>query len=162
MSDDFDSIRQAILKLPDAQKRNLSAWLGSQVSGDRPHAAAEAGAVLYAEVCRSIGLEFFSWGELRKLKPGVAASVHNIAVAFESSLLRLFPTASRAERDALRSFIVDSARSRLIDSDSGSPTLQRMLSALVPLEELLDDRFPGYRTSGQLSPSLLAFVNRAE
>ena len=120
--------------------------------------------MLYAEIRRSLqqaDIDLPPYHEMRRVKPGTIAQVQATGTQLNASITALFPSLSRPERDAMRAFLVDCARQRVHEARMAAPiTFYRVLDALIPLEELLDDRFPGYRESGQLAPTLLAFLGR--
>lgn len=159
----FESIRAEILKLSATERRQLAAWL--QSLGASPSASGaifDPGAALYAEIARSMremGSDLPQWAQFARLKPAFAGAVRNTAIAFDAAIQRQFKGIDRAEHSALRGFLVDCARSRCKDEDRAL-TVRALLDSLIPLEELLDNRFPEQRTSGQLSPMLLEYVHR--
>jgi len=160
----FEEIRAAILKLPQAERRQLAAWLQALGAAPSSHEAHDSASALYAEIARSLGEVGFDlprWDKFSRLKPAFAGSLRAASVQLDASMLRIFKGATAIERSALRGFLVDCARQRCKD-DNRALAVRTILDALFPLEELLDNRFPELRTSGQLSPVLLDFIHKQE
>ncbi|MGH9649888.1 MAG: hypothetical protein ACRD3I_05400 [Terriglobales bacterium] len=160
----FDAVRSAILKWPDSDRRRLAAWLQSlgAVAAHSPTAAFDSGRTLYAEVARTLGETGYDmppWDRFARLKPALAGTIRSTAAHFDASLMRAFPGITRTDFGAMRAFLVDCSRNRCKD-ENRALTLRSILDGLVPLEELLDNRFPDLRTSGQLSPVLLNFLHK--
>lgn len=159
---DFESIRQEILKLPDADRRRLAAWLQALGAAPQPQSSSyDSGSALYADVSRTLaafGYSLEPWERFARLKPAFAGALRASAIHLDASIQRTFKGIGRAEHAALRSFLVDCARSRCRD-ENRALTLRSILDCLLPLEELLDNRFPEMRVSGQLSPVLLNYLH---
>lgn len=165
----FDRLRSEISALPQEMKKKLLVWLQTQVS--QPSALTTTSShqyqpeqLLYSEVRRSLqhlDTDLPTFHEMCKINPSLKDKLRVVAAHIDSSLIKHFPSATHVDRLSLLAFFVDCARSRLLDLHS-TPTLYRMLEVLMPVLELLDDRFPGYRECGVLESTLLSYLHRKE
>ena len=173
----FEQIKTEVLQCSEAQKRELHSLLSTllnlgtghqtgRISGLRPNRAAGP---------NGVSLEETTWNTLRGIAfpaaPPLAQlqrsnrSLHSRVVTTARDLERgietLFPRLTQLQRSGVRTFFCHLAVSRLKDADElVSPG--RVLEALVPVEELCDDRFPGYRVAGILTPIILQHLTQGK
>jgi hypothetical protein len=86
----------------------------------------------------------------KHLKPEERGRLQKVATYFEEALALHFPNIKMKQvRFGLKRFIISVAINKCVDDDA-QPTMGRILDCLMPLEELLENQFPGYMERGIL------------
>lgn len=164
MSTDFEQIKTSALSLPNSQQRLLHQLLGRLLKED---ARAQPGGGKPEELlyqCLRHGLQtrqhvIFpkTLATFDKIDRKTSYKLPAVAQELELSLENLFPQCSFLERAGLRTFFVHLAISK-IEDDERPLTAIRVLDTLVPLQQLIENRFPDYLASGILQQMILQHV----
>lgn len=156
----FEQLKTEVLQLPEAQKRALHQTLSALINLSSTHTKLPRGS--------HTPLEELVWNALRgaafpdapslpalqKSNRYLHSRIVTTARELETGLQNLFPDINQLQRSGVRTFFCHLAVSRLREAkELISPG--KVLEALVPVEELCDDRFPGYRSAGVLVPMIM-------
>jgi hypothetical protein len=156
----LETAQALVLSLTPEDRKRLAEWLKNtnssliEESPKHSRVASSLYRVIAEAVGRRGGMKLESLSTMARLRPAQARNLEVLAGIFEGSLHSLFGGCTIVQLEAVRTFMVRCAcnrleeRKRLID-------LQGVLDALIPLEELVDDCFPGYRASGVLKEEIL-------
>lgn len=161
---DFAAIKGLALSLSDRQKQELIAVLQGTMRSPSLPSNSSPEALLYRTIADVLGSRlhytfprtFTSYKRVDGLSGKV---MPDVAKELMRGLSYMFPQESAQTLHALRIFCVNLAVSKLLDDDKPLSTIN-VLNVLVPVEQLFDDRFPGYRQSGVLNQIVLTRLQK--
>ncbi len=159
---EFERLKTSLLSLSAKQRAEVRAIVGTSEpkrSGETPRHEPEIWAPVATAMCHHNATHYVPFSQFKRARPFEAKQVDEVNSMVKAELPVLFPGANHLEQIALVKLIAVLAFNRLRENERPI-TLQNMLSALVPLTELFDDRYPGYRQGGVLRRIVLQHLNR--
>lgn len=158
----FEETKSRILLMDETQRREILKIIDATTKKPDTELGNTPGFTLHRQVQQSLSIRtksnIPSLSNLKRLKPQLASRFEAVGKEFNLELSRLFPKVTLQELYGIYRYFVQMAVNRVEDLDKVLSS-ENVLDALVPLNELVDDQLPGYRSAGILQTMILRKIN---